>query len=204
MNLNQRIFIIQKTQEKLKYKKLLQEYEGTFGTPCPTYNNVNLLIKKFLITGSVLNAKKSGRPRNAQFTMEEIREIITASPRVSLRTHERQLPMPRSTLQRLIKGSLKLRSYHFQVVHHLYPTDFMQRAQMCTELLRLWNLEDLKSNIIFSDEAVFHVCGRVNRHNSRIWASERPLDFIEHQTHTPKLNVWMAMSRRKVYGPYFF
>ena len=127
-----------------------------------------------------------------------------ANPKVSLRTHERELPMSRSTLQRRIKNELKLKSYRLQVVHHLHEADFQKRVQMCTELLRLWRLEDLKNNILFSDEAVFHVCGRVNRQNSRIWSPERPSEFIEYETHTPKVNVWIGVTNKKVYGPYFF
>ena len=78
------------------------------------------------------------------------------------------------------------------------------RMEVCTKLLRRWRIEDLENKIIFSDEAVFHVCGRVNRHNSRTWVSERPTDFIEWQAYTPKVNVWIGMTNRKIYDPYFF
>ena len=161
-------------------------------------------MRKFDTTGSVLNAKKAGRAKNTRINIAEIRETVLSGPRVSLRAHERELPMPRSTLQRRIKNDLKLKSYHIQVIHHLHEADFQKRMQMCSELLRLWMLQDLKNNILFSDEAVFHLCGTVNRHNCRIWASERPSDFIEWEAFTPKVNVWIGVTNRKVYGPYFF
>jgi hypothetical protein len=35
-------------------------------------------------------------------------------------------------------------------------------------------------NLIFSDEATFHLHGKVNRHNVRIWGTEKPHVAIEH------------------------
>jgi hypothetical protein len=49
--------------------------------------------------------------------------------------------------------------------------------------------------LIFSDEATFHVSGKVSRHNVRIWGTERD---------SPKVNVHCAVSREKVDGPFFF
>jgi hypothetical protein len=57
---------------------------------------------------------------------------------------------------------------------------------------------------MFSDEATFHVSGHVHRHNIRIWANERPHDFVEHEHDSPKVNVWCALTRDRVIGPYFF
>ena len=146
MNLDQRIFIVKSYQGK-KYDEIWENYERTFGTPCPTPKAISSLMRKFDVTGSVLNAKKAGRPKNTRISVDEIKEIVLSSPRVSLRAHERQLPMPRSTLQRKIKKDLKLKSYHIQVVHHLHEEDFQKRMEMCSELLRLWTLQDLKNNI---------------------------------------------------------
>ena len=203
MNLNQRIFVVKSHQGK-RYDHIKGNYEEMFGTPCPTPKAISSLMRKFDVTGSVQNAKKAGRPKNTRISVAEIREIVLSSPRVSLRTHERELPMPRSTLQRRIKNDLKLKSYHIQVVHHLHEADFQKRMRMCNELLRFWTLENLKNTILFSDEAVFHICGTINRHNCRIWAPERPPDFIEWEAFTPKVNVWIGVTNRKVYGPYFF
>jgi hypothetical protein len=50
----------------------------------------------------------------------------------------------------------------------------------------------------------FHINGRVNRHNVQIWDSEHPRQIIEHVRDSPKLNVFAAICRRKLYGPFFF
>ena len=59
-------------------------------------------------------------------------------------------------------------------------------------------------SVIFSDESTFHVSGRVNIHNCRIWGSENPRVSLEHVRDSPKVNVFCALSRERVYGPFFF
>jgi hypothetical protein len=43
-----------------------------------------------------------------------------------------------------------------------------------------------------------------NVHNVRIWGTEQPHAQIEHQRDSPKINVFCAVSREKVHGPFFF
>ena len=38
------------------------------------------------------------------------------------------------------------------------------------------------SHLIFSDEATFHLSGKVNRHNVRIWGLQNPQEAMEHGT----------------------
>jgi len=56
----------------------------------------------------------------------------------------------------------------------------------------------------FSDEVTFHVSGAVNCRNVRTWGSENPHAYVEHQSDSPKVNVFCAISSQKVYGPFFF
>jgi hypothetical protein len=42
---------------------------------------------------------------------------------------------------------------------------------------------------LFSDEAIFHVSGKANRHNVRIQGSENP-HHVEHIWDSPKVNMW--------------
>ena len=57
---------------------------------------------------------------------------------------------------------------------------------------------------MFSDEATLHLRVKVNRHNCRIWGTEKPNGFMEWERETPKVNVWLALTKRKIYGPFFF
>ncbi len=56
----------------------------------------------------------------------------------------------------------------------------------------------------FSDEANFHVNGKVNTHNTRIWGTENPSELLEHQRDSPKLTVFCAISKKAIYGSFFF
>ncbi|PSN55781.1 hypothetical protein C0J52_02513 [Blattella germanica] len=47
-------------------------------------------------------------------------------------------------------------------------------------------------------------CGHVNRHNCRIWADDQPNALQEWERDSPKVNVWMGITKSKVYGPYMF
>ncbi len=58
--------------------------------------------------------------------------------------------------------------------------------------------------LFFSDECVFHVSGKFNKHNFRIWGTERPQETQEHHAHSPKVTVWCALWRNRVGGLYYF
>src|SRR5437867_11307825 len=59
-------------------------------------------------------------------------------------------------------------------------------------------------HILFSDEATFHVCGRVNTQCCRIWSKEKPKEFWKWERDSPKVNVWMGRTKTKIYGPFLF
>jgi len=75
---------------------------------------------------------------------------------------------------------------------------------MCAELIDQTESANLINKILFSDEATFHTCGKVIRHNCRIWADEKPTNLLEWERNKPKVNIWLGMSRPNVYGPFFF
>ena len=68
----------------------------------------------------------------------------------------------------------------------------------------LENDDDLLAKTIFSDEATFHLTGKVNRYNVMIWGSENPHATLEVERESPKLNVFCAVSKQTVYGPFIF
>ena len=60
-------------------------------------------------------------------------------------------------------------------------------------LSRIEDDEDFLKKVMFTDEACFHVSGKVNRHNVRIWGSKNPHVVIEHLRNSPKVNVWSGL-----------
>jgi hypothetical protein len=65
-----------------------------------------------------------------------------------------------------------------------------RRIEFCTFILeKSEEVEQFFYYIIFSDEATFHLNGKVNRHNVRIWGLENPRIVVEHERDSLKFHV---------------
>ena len=71
-------------------------------------------------------------------------------------------------------------------------------------LSRIKDDEDYLKKVMFTDEACFHVSGKVIWHNVRIWGSEKPHVVIDHIRDCPKVNVWFGLLHDRLVGPVFF
>jgi len=78
------------------------------------------------------------------------------------------------------------------------------RYSLCMSMQQ-WNEEndDFFNRLIFGDESSFHLSGKVNKHNVRIWGTENPRELVQYVRDSLKVNVFCAVSRTKVYGPFF-
>jgi hypothetical protein len=54
--------------------------------------------------------------------------------------------------------------------------------------------EHFLEKVQFSDKAPFNVSGAVNCRLVRIWGSENPLAYVEHQSDSPTVIVFCAIS----------
>jgi len=75
---------------------------------------------------------------------------------------------------------------------------------LCVDFQQRLEEDGFVEKLVSSDEATFHVCGKANRHNVRIWGTENPHATMEHVRDSPKMNMFCAVSSCKVYGPIFF
>ena len=64
--------------------------------------------------------------------------------------------------------------------------------------------QDLLNNILWSDEANFHIGGFVNHHNSHFWARENPKNCVEKPSQKRKITVWCGMTADRIVGPVIF
>ena len=71
-------------------------------------------------------------------------------------------------------------------------------------LQRISEDEKFLKRICFSDEATFHVSGKLKKHNIRIWGLEHPHEIRELERDSPKVNVWCKIMCNRVIGPFFF
>jgi len=159
---------------------------------------------QFEQTGCLCKGKSSGRPRVSEENVRRIQESFERSPHKSTRTASRELGIPQPTVWRVLRRRLLFKPYRLQLVQALRPNDKRKRVEFCDRMLQ--NTEDdiFLPRLIFSDEATFHLSGKVNRHNDRIWGLQNPQEALEHERDSPKDNVFCALSQTKVYGPFFF
>ena len=123
---------------------------------------------------------------------------------MSLRRAENELGISRRSIQRVLK-SLKYHPYKLQITHELGEEDFGARFEFSrSQLAIIAEDPDFPDNIIFTDEALFHLHGGVNRHNCRYWAKENPHWVQEEPIHSPHLTVWSGVCSKGIIGPFFF
>jgi hypothetical protein len=67
-----------------------------------------------------------------------------------------------------------MKPYKLQLVQALKPENLAARCEFCREILaRIENDNDLPARFIFSNEAIFHINGKVNRHNVRVLGNRK-------------------------------
>ncbi|GFW79763.1 DUF4817 domain-containing protein [Trichonephila clavipes] len=73
------------------------------------------------------------------------------------------------------------------MVQALKPTDKPLRKNFCVKFQERLDVNGFENTLVFTDEATFPLCGKVNRHNLRFWGTENVHVTLEHQCDSPKL-----------------
>lgn len=169
---------------------------------CPSTQLLKQWLKRFQETGSTLPKKRRGRSRTVRTVqaIEEVNQSVEQNAELSTRRRSAAMGISRSSLQRILHD-LKLHPYKIQLVQQLKPDDHTKRERFSSIMLeRFSNFR----NILFSDEAHFHLSGFVNKQNCRYWSAEQPSRKHQKPLHCQKVTVWAAVSARGLIGPYFF
>ena len=171
----------------------------------PARNSILRWVENFNSIGNVENRSGSGRPATTNDNVRAVRNYFRTHPRRSVRRAESDLAIPRSTIHRILKKMIHMFPYKVTRVHQLLPADYAQRKAFAT-----WCIDNLSEDqnflrrIVFSDECVFHVSGIANTQNSRIWGTENPRHYRQHEMHSEKITVWCAVHANGVLDPYYF
>ncbi|GFQ88941.1 uncharacterized protein TNCT_687821 [Trichonephila clavata] len=72
------------------------------------------------------------------------------------------------------------RTDRYQMVQVLKPTDKPLRKNFCVKFQEKLDGNSFENTLVFTDEATFHLCGKVNRHNLRFWGTENVHVTLEH------------------------
>ena len=185
--------------------RMQREFRRVYQKAAPDAKRIKAWHNKFLETGSVLKGHGGGRQRVSDEKVENVRKAFIRSPRKSIRRASRELQMPRATVHKVLRKRLRLYAYKVQILQELKPEDKPRRHSFACDMLdRIDRDPNFLTNIMFSDEATFHVSGAVNRHNVRIWGSQQPHSVMEHVRDSPKVNVWCGVMCNMIIGPFFF
>ncbi|GFQ73070.1 uncharacterized protein TNCT_369631 [Trichonephila clavata] len=92
-----------------------------------------------------------------------------------------ELAVPHRTMWRVLRKRLQFKPYRYQMVQVLKPTDKPLRKNFCVKFQEKLDGNSFENTLVFTDEATFHLCGKVNRHNLRFWGTENVHVTLEHQ-----------------------
>ena len=171
-----------------------------------TIHNINQLFDD---TGCVEKRKHKSFSRKKTITSAEnlalVREEVLKSPDVS-KSHRRlsaTLGLSSSSIYAILK-ELKLKPYIPRLCQALNEDDFDRRLEFC----ETWNGMMLRDptfphQILWSDEAKFHLCGAVNRHNCVYWRETAPEDLSLKSAISKGINVWCGLWSGAIIGPVF-
>jgi hypothetical protein len=153
----------------------------------------------------VSKQKSSGCTLTAEDDTERVQASFLHSLKKSTGTAAMELLMSKTTVWGVLRKRLVFNPYRIQMVQQLSDEDHRRQLDFCLQLQDSMSSNDhFLEKVQFSDEATFHVSGAVNRCNVRIWGSENPQVYVEHQRDSPKVNVFCAISSQKVYGSFSF
>jgi hypothetical protein len=161
------------------------------------------MIKKFRETGSLLD---KNRNRQKSVLTPDIQTAVTRSPHKYLRKLSGQTGISLGSAHTAVRKMLKFYPYRMQVFHELISGKYAKRVNYCRWFKNLirGNIGVLDQVFFFTDEAWFHLSGYINCQNYRTWRTENPHNFAETPLYPQKIDVWCAISRRRIIGPLFF
>ena len=171
----------------------------------PSLASTQNIIKKFKETGSIADLPRPGATKKITDEKKtQIQAIFENSTKKTLTQISAEVGVARSTCYSYIRKELCVRSFKIQIHQGLHFEDHDLRVQSAEKLLPYLQNPMLNDLIFFSDEATFHISGRVHKQNCRIWSTENPHEVQEYWDKSTKINVWCAMSSNCIIGPYFF
>lgn len=212
---SQRIYCVQRHQKHGSFKKIQAEFAHRFQTnKSPSKSTIQGWIKNFGMYGSVRNqnaasrykTSNSGRPtKRTNDVIEAVQNSVQQSPKRSVRKRAQSLGLSASTCWRVSRNDLGLYPYRIQIHQLLSDEDKKKRKTMAAKIIqKSSNSANFLDFLWTSDEAHFHLHGRVNSKTNVFWGSNKPDEVASIPLHSPKCTVWAAISSKGIVGPVFF
>ena len=100
----------------------------------------------------------------------------------------------------MVRKHLHMIPYKLHLLQHLKDTDKPACKDICTQMQVMLEEDGFDDRLVFNDGATFHLTGKVNKHNTHIWGTEHPHSTLEHVRDSLKVNVFCAISKKRVMG----
>lgn len=171
-------------------------FQNKYGKAAPPVRTIRDWRTRFVQTLSVLPRSHAGDQSHRRISNEKEAEILGAfgdDPMTSQRKVAIQCATSLSTVNRVLKKE-NMRPWKLTTVQELKDTDLEKRLNFCNFVNE--HDEDWINNIVFSDEATFHLNGRVNLHNCYYYATENPHQIVEKPMKSKSVTIWAMISYR--------
>lgn len=206
LTLNERIYTIKAYYQTNSYKHIYEDWENNFATDSPSKRTIQTLVSKFETTGCATDAPRSGPPKVV--CSGDNKDLVAAtfvnSPKKSQRRASLELGISRRSLSRMMT-EIGLKPYRPRALQALNEDDPDRRLEFCENFVAFHNVDpSILDKIIWTDEAIFKLNGRVNRHNCVYWADRNPHEILEREMNLPGVLVWGGLSSSGLIGPFFF
>ncbi|GBM60329.1 hypothetical protein AVEN_108115-1 [Araneus ventricosus] len=154
------------------------------------------MMDKFEESGSFGVKCGRGKKAIASTSVEDVATALqeassTSSGTCSVRRISRTLDMPVSTC------------YPFKItrVQELAPADQLKREAFALKFLARMEVDNAWPwNILWTDEAHFHLQSAINTQNCRIWVRGNPFQML---IHSQKVTVWCGFRAAFIVGPFY-
>jgi len=170
-------------------------FRAKYAKDPPTDKTICAWYKQFTETGCLCKQKSSGHPLIAEDDAEQVRASFLHSLKKSMGTAAKELSMSKTTVWKVLCKHLLFKPYYIQMVQQLLGEGHRHRLDFRLQLQDLMSSNDhFLEKVQFSDQATFNVSNAVNCCNVRIWGSENPHAYVEHQCDSPKVNLLNVQS----------
>ena len=146
--------------------------------------------------------KTSRTPAN----INAVQEVLDENP-TGVSCRRNGLGLSSACFNRIVRSDLNWHPYKIHINHQLKEQDFAIRVRFCEWFLAQLRNPRFLANFVISDEAAFHLNGKVTTQNVRQYAprGENPNFMFERNASREKTTVWMGLcGNGVVLGPFFF
>ena len=205
---DQRVTIVMLYAETRNASETVRQFKVKYpglGTLSPS--TVLRTVKRFYDTGGTDDRKRSGRRRSGRspVNIQAIDRKINDDPELSLRRISCATDIPYSTVRTIVRKDLKMKAYRSRMVQELKEGDHEKRVEWAEEWLeKVEYNNEYEENILWTDEAIFKLNGKVNIHNAITWAKTNPRKTVDRAYKKEGIMVWCGLLNDEIIGPYFF